>query len=62
MLSRCRQFLLNILTEKDHRNIIEWHGTEGEFKFIDPERVAALWGVRTNNQKMNYEKLSRSLR
>lgn len=29
---------------------------------IDPDEVARLWGVRKNKPKMNYEKLSRSVR
>ncbi|XP_059484319.1 DNA-binding protein Ets97D-like isoform X2 [Neocloeon triangulifer] len=56
------QFLLELLTEKQHRDVIQWVGTEGEFKLIDPEVVAQLWGVRKNKPTMNYEKLSRALR
>lgn len=57
------QFLLDILTDKDHRNIIQWiDGGEGEFKLTDPEKVASLWGERKNKPTMNYEKLSRALR
>jgi GA-binding protein transcription factor alpha len=56
------QFLLELLTEKEHREVIQWIGTEGEFKLIDPEMVARLWGVRKNKPTMNYEKLSRALR
>jgi Ets-domain len=54
--------LLELLTEKQHRHVIQWVGTEGEFKLIDPEVVAQLWGVRKNKPTMNYEKLSRALR
>lgn len=57
------QFLLDILTDKEHRNIIQWiDGGEGEFKLSDPEKVASLWGERKNKPTMNYEKLSRALR
>lgn len=57
------QFLLDILTDREHRNIIQWiDGGEGEFKLTDPERVANLWGERKNKPTMNYEKLSRALR
>lgn len=56
------QFLLEILTDRDHRDIIQWVGGEGEFKLCDPERVAQLWGERKNKPTMNYEKLSRALR
>lgn len=56
------QFLLDILTDVDHRDVIQWEGYEGQFKLIDPERVAQLWGIRKNKPNMNYEKLSRALR
>jgi len=56
------QFLLELLTDKDRRDIIQWIGTEGEFKLSNPELVAQMWGHRKNKPNMNYEKLSRALR
>lgn len=56
------QFLLELLTDKDSREVIHWVGDEGEFKLNNPERVAQLWGARKNKPTMNYEKLSRALR
>lgn len=56
------QFLLEILTDCEHTDVIEWVGTEGEFKLTDPDRVARLWGEKKNKPAMNYEKLSRALR
>ncbi|XP_046338901.1 GA-binding protein alpha chain-like isoform X1 [Haliotis rufescens] len=56
------QFLLELLTDKDCREIIQWVGDEGEFKLNNPEMVAQLWGQRKNKPTMNYEKLSRALR
>ncbi|KAK6172275.1 GA-binding protein alpha chain isoform X2 [Patella vulgata] len=56
------QFLLEQLTDKDCRSIISWVGDEGEFKLINPEMVAQMWGKRKNKPTMNYEKLSRALR
>lgn len=56
------QFLLEILTDASHRDIIQWQGEDGEFKLVDAERVAQLWGERKNKPNMNYEKLSRALR
>lgn len=56
------QFLLEILTDVQHRDIIQWVGVEGEFKLMDAEQVAQLWGRRKNKPNMNYEKLSRALR
>lgn len=56
------QFLLELLTDKEHRNVIHWMGDVGEFKLENPEMVARLWGTRKNKPNMNYEKLSRALR
>lgn len=56
------QFLLELLTDKEHRSAIQWVGNEGEFKLNKPEEVAQLWGARKNKPSMNYEKLSRALR
>lgn len=56
------QFLLELLTDKDYREIIYWVGDDGEFKLNNPEMVAQLWGQRKNKPTMNYEKLSRALR
>ena len=41
---------------------IAWTGDDWEFKLLDPDRVAELWGHRKNKPNMNYEKLSRGLR
>ncbi|XP_013177343.1 PREDICTED: DNA-binding protein Ets97D-like isoform X2 [Papilio xuthus] len=56
------QFLLELLTSAEYFDVIRWHGTEGEFKLLEPERVAWLWGARKHKPAMNYEKLSRALR
>lgn len=56
------QFLLEILTDREYVNIIQWVGNDGEFKLSDPEGVARLWGEKKNKPAMNYEKLSRALR
>ncbi|CAH1642309.1 unnamed protein product [Spodoptera littoralis] len=56
------QFLLELLTSAEYYDVIRWHGTEGEFKLLEPERVATLWGARKHKPAMNYEKLSRALR
>ena len=53
---------MEILTDREHVDIIQWVGKEGEFKLSDPERVARLWGEKKNKPAMNYEKLSRALR
>ncbi|XP_055866534.1 GA-binding protein alpha chain-like isoform X1 [Biomphalaria glabrata] len=56
------QFLLELLTDKMCREVIAWVGDEGEFKLVNPEVVAQMWGQRKNKPTMNYEKLSRALR
>ena len=56
------QFLLELLTDKDCREVIQWVGDDGEFKLNNPEMVAQMWGQRKNKPSMNYEKLSRALR
>lgn len=56
------QFLLELLTDANHHEHIQWIGTEGEFKLFNPDIVAQLWGKRKNKPTMNYEKLSRALR
>ena len=30
------QFLLELLTEKQHRSIIRWNNDDGEFEFLEP--------------------------
>ncbi|XP_013075300.2 uncharacterized protein LOC106061659 isoform X1 [Biomphalaria glabrata] len=56
------QFLLELLLNNQHQNIIHWTSQEGEFKLVNAEEVARLWGLRKNKQNMNYDKLSRALR
>ncbi|KAL4228676.1 hypothetical protein ACF0H5_011721 [Mactra antiquata] len=56
------QFLLELLTDKDCREVIQWVGDDGDFKLNNPELVAQMWGQRKNKPTMNYEKLSRALR
>ncbi|XP_076110445.1 uncharacterized protein LOC143079131 isoform X1 [Mytilus galloprovincialis] len=56
------QFLLELLISNQHSRIIQWTNNEGEFKLINAEEVAKLWGLRKNKHNMNYDKLSRALR
>ncbi|KAI6187213.1 ETS domain-containing protein Elk-1 [Aphelenchoides besseyi] len=56
------QFLLELLRNGDHPEQIQWTNNEGEFKLIDAEAVARLWGERKGKHQMNYDKLSRALR
>lgn len=56
------QFLLHLLEDSSHRHLISWTSGDGEFKLLDAEEVARLWGLRKNKTNMNYDKLSRALR
>ncbi|XP_028297271.1 ETS domain-containing protein Elk-4 [Gouania willdenowi] len=56
------QFLLGLLLDPSHEDVICWTNEEGEFKLLQAEVVAKLWGVRKNKPNMNYDKLSRALR
>uniref|UniRef100_F6ZPQ2 ETS variant transcription factor 4 n=1 Tax=Ornithorhynchus anatinus TaxID=9258 RepID=F6ZPQ2_ORNAN len=56
------QFLVTLLDDPAHGRLIAWTGRGMEFKLIEPEEVARLWGVQKNRPAMNYDKLSRSLR
>ncbi|MBN3323588.1 UXT protein, partial [Atractosteus spatula] len=56
------QFLLHLLEDQSHQHLISWTSSDGEFKLLDAEEVARLWGLRKNKTNMNYDKLSRALR
>ncbi|CAL8263358.1 unnamed protein product [Arctogadus glacialis] len=56
------QFLVALLDDPGNCNFIAWTGRGMEFKLIEPEEVARLWGMQKNRPAMNYDKLSRSLR
>lgn len=56
------QFLLELLNSGQHQQLISWTSVPGEFKLLNAEEVARLWGLRKNKTNMNYDKLSRALR
>ena len=56
------QFLLDLLMTQDKAHMIQWTGNGYEFRIIQPEEIAKLWGARKNKPRMNYDKLSRGLR
>ncbi|CAM9956565.1 unnamed protein product [Lampetra planeri] len=56
------QFLLQLLLDPRHEQLIRWISADGEFKLLQAEEVARLWGLRKNKTNMNYDKLSRALR
>ncbi|KAK3512942.1 hypothetical protein QTP70_030823 [Hemibagrus guttatus] len=56
------QFLLQLLLDPGNKQLICWTNEDGEFKLLQAEQVAKLWGARKNKPSMNYDKLSRALR
>lgn len=56
------QFLLELLNNSANQHLITWTGKDNEFKLVNAEEVAKMWGLRKNKTNMNYDKLSRALR
>lgn len=54
--------MIELLNDEKYRDIIKWEGGEGEFKLVEPDKVAQEWGAYRNNPNMDYEKFSRTLR
>lgn len=42
------QFLFELLVGGQHKTLIQWVNDDGEFKLLDAEKVAKLWGLRKN--------------
>ncbi|KAA0198562.1 hypothetical protein HAZT_HAZT006146 [Hyalella azteca] len=61
---RLWEFIRNLLLSPETcPSIVRWEDPEaGVFRFVQSEKVAEKWGMRKNNKKMNYEKLSRAMR
>jgi hypothetical protein len=58
-----RTFLKELLSNRMFAYCIEWADeSQGIFRILNSEEVARFWGNRKNRPKMNYDKLSRSLR
>uniref|UniRef100_A0A5S6QU90 ETS domain-containing protein n=1 Tax=Trichuris muris TaxID=70415 RepID=A0A5S6QU90_TRIMR len=44
-------------------SIVRWENREeGVFRIVESEKMAQLWGLKKNNSRMTYEKLSRAMR
>lgn len=54
--------MIELLNDEKYRDIIKWEGGEGEFKLVEPDKVAQEWGAYRNNPNMDYEKFSCTLR
>jgi c-ets proto-oncogene protein len=53
---------LDLLLSPEKKHLIDWTGNGYEFRILQPEEIAKLWGARKNKPRMNYDKLSRGLR
>lgn len=57
------KFLRDLLLTKDNERIIKWEDkANGVFRIVDSKQVSGMWGRMKNNEKMNYEKMSRAIR
>ena len=59
------KFLYQLLQDENYDKVICWSDngkSQFEFKLLEPEEVATLWGKEKGKPNMNYDKLSRSLR
>ncbi|XP_042883211.1 DNA-binding protein D-ETS-3-like, partial [Penaeus japonicus] len=58
------EFLRDLLLDPESNPaLLKWEDpVEGSFRLVQPEEVAARWGLLKKNTSMNYEKLSRALR
>ena len=48
------KFLLEILTDKDHRHIIRWNNDDGEFEFLEPGKRLEIFKVGGTAWHNNY--------
>lgn len=61
-------FLLKLLSDAKHQDIIRWTVGNGEFQLIDGREVASQWNVFKGNKgerdtkERSYESLARSIR
>jgi hypothetical protein len=58
------EFVRELLQSPQYNpRLLKWEDkSEGVFRFVQSEQVAALWGKKKNNPNMTYEKLSRAMR
>ncbi|KAG1674521.1 ETS factor [Nymphon striatum] len=58
------KFMRDLLQSPQYNpRLIRWENAEdGVFRIVESGKIAQLWGMVKNNEKMNYEKMSRALR
>ena len=61
---RLWEFILRLLGDPNYNpDLIEWvERDDGTFHLNNSKAIAHMWGMRKNNGRMTYEKLSRALR
>ncbi|MCL4140869.1 UNVERIFIED_CONTAM: hypothetical protein GTU68_000491 [Idotea baltica] len=61
---RLWEFIRNLLLDpKTCPSMLKWENAQaGVFRIVQSDAIANKWGMRKNNEKMNYEKLSRAMR
>lgn len=61
---RLWEFIRNLLLDpKTCPSLLRWEDAHaGIFRIVQSDAIANKWGMRKNNEKMNYEKLSRAMR
>ncbi|KAB7496338.1 ETS homologous factor [Armadillidium nasatum] len=60
---RLWEFIRNLLLDpKTCPSLLRWEDAHaGIFRIVQSDAIANKWGMRKNNEKMNYEKLSRAM-
>ena len=57
------QFILSLLVSSPSERIVEWtRERKYEFRILEPDKLAKLWGALKKKPAMNFKKLARGLR
>ena len=57
------QFILSLLVSSPSERVVEWtRERKYEFRILEPDKLARLWGALKKKPAMNFKKLSRGLR
>ena len=57
------QFILSLLVSSPSERVVEWtRERKYEFRILEPDKLAKLWGELKKKPAMNFKKLARSLR
>ena len=57
------QFILSLLVSSPSERVVEWtRERKYEFRILEPDKLAKLWGALKKKPAMNFQKLARGLR